>query len=202
MSGEDRPSAPRTSIPVPPVLQAGALVGTCGLLYGGVSGVLRAHHPIIKSISTGVYWFAFGSSFWWLRSNILRIQFEDNATAKERIYSSVASSGISGGAINWAMNRRFLPGLVICSMLGFVGQYSYNTLEKRQARLQSEPASTKTWAERMADSRWVPIRNLSDEQYKAMLQEKLLGVDVEIALIDDRLKELRGSGDEKSDTGK
>lgn len=26
--------------------------------------MLRAHHPIIKSISTGVYWFAFGSSFW------------------------------------------------------------------------------------------------------------------------------------------
>ncbi|EFE29885.1 uncharacterized protein ARB_03226 [Trichophyton benhamiae CBS 112371] len=87
-------------------------------------------------------------------------------------------------------------------MLGLVGQYSYNQLEERQARLQSEPASTKTWAERMADSRWIPIRNLSDEQYKTMLQEKLLGVDVEIALIDDRLKELKASGDEKPDPGK
>ncbi|KAM5487458.1 hypothetical protein MaudMau93_004543 [Microsporum audouinii] len=201
MSEKDQPSAPHISVAVPSALQAGGLGGACGLLYGGVSGVLQGRHPIIKSISTGVYWFAFGSSFWWLRSNILRAQFEDNATSRERIYSSVAAGGLSGGAVNWAVNRRFLPGLVACSILGFVGQYSYNKLEERQTRLESEPASSKTWAERIADSRWVPIKNLSDEQYKNMLQEKLLGVDVEIALIDDKLKALRASdgGKEGSD---
>lgn len=47
-----------------------------------------------------------------LRSNILRIQFEDNATPKERIYSSVASSGLSGGAINLAMSE-YLPSVIV-----------------------------------------------------------------------------------------
>lgn len=45
--------------------------------------------------------------------------------------------------------------------------------------------------ERIAESKWIPIRSLSDEQYKQMLNEKLLAVEVEIALIDDRIEELR-----------
>ncbi|KAK2882500.1 hypothetical protein FQN49_000299 [Arthroderma sp. PD_2] len=211
----NRKDGSSTFAAVPSVLQAGALSGSCGLLYGGVSGVLKAYHPVIKSISTGVYWFAFGSSFWWLRSNILRVQFEDNATPKERIYASVASSSLSGGAVNWAISkysmhtlcyeslpndRRFIPGFIACSILGLVGQYSYNKLEERQIRLQSEPVSSKTWAERMADSRWIPIKNLSDEQYRNMLEEKLLSVDVEIALIDDNLKALRESSGGKEDS--
>ncbi|KAM5439169.1 hypothetical protein McanCB56680_003724 [Microsporum canis] len=112
--------------------------------------------------------------------------------------SVVVPSALQAGGLG---DRRFLPGLVACSILGLVGQYSYNKLEERQTRLELEPASSKTWAERIADSRWVPIKNLSDEQYKNMLQEKLLGVDVEIALIDDKLKALRASdgGKEGSD---
>ena len=37
----------------------------------------------------------------------------------------------------------------------------------------------------------MPIRALSDEQYKKMLSEKLLSVDAEIALLDEKIEKLR-----------
>lgn len=92
-----------------------------GFAYGGVSGVLRSSpHPVIRSISYGIHWFACGSSFWcqygrggssWimliraigLRSNILKIHYADNATPKERAYTSALSGGIAGGGVTRLM---------------------------------------------------------------------------------------------------
>lgn len=68
---------------------------------------------------------------------------------------------------------------------------SYDTIEERRLRLQDQPK--KSWAERFADSRWTPIKNLSDEQYKNMLKDKVIGVEVEIALVDDKIQGLRES---------
>ncbi|KAK2745438.1 hypothetical protein FQN57_003781 [Myotisia sp. PD_48] len=175
-----------------PALKVGAFTGSCGLVYGAISGVFRARHPVIRSISVGVHWLAFGTSFWWLRSNILRLQYKKNATLKERAYASTISGGLAGGAVGWAVNRRFVPGLIACSILGYVGQWSYDKFEDRQSRPKDEEMVPKgSWAQRAAASKWMPIRNLSDEQYKEMLNEKLLQVDVEIALIDDRIATLK-----------
>lgn len=44
--------------------------------------------------------------------------------------------------------------------------------------------------QRMADSKWIPLRTLSDQEYRGMLEEKLLSVEAEIALIDDKIQEL------------
>ena len=45
----------------------------------------------------------------------------------------------------------------------------------------------------MAESKWIPLRSLTDEDYRGMLREKLLGIEAEIALIDDRIQELEQS---------
>ena len=37
----------------------------------------------------------------------------------------------------------------------------------------------------------MPIRALPDEEYKEMLSEKLLSVDAEIALLDEKIEKLR-----------
>ncbi|KMU81472.1 hypothetical protein CISG_09043 [Coccidioides immitis RMSCC 3703] len=175
-----------------PAVKIGAVTGTAGLLYGATSGVLKLHrHPVIHSISTGVHWFAFGTSFWWLRSNILRIQFEENPTSKERVYASAVAGGVSGGAVTWAIHRRFIPGMVVFSLLGYLGQLSYNVADRWHTQIAGLPK--KSLADRVAESKWMPIKVLTDEKYKAMLNEKLLGVEVEIALIDDRIRELRES---------
>jgi hypothetical protein len=48
-------------------------------------------------------------------------------------------------------------------------------------------------AQRMAESKWIPLRALSDEEYRDMLGEKLLSVEAEIALLDDKIAELEKS---------
>ena len=58
---------------------------------------------------------------------------------------------------------------------------------------------------RIAKSRWSPVEVLTDEQYRKILQEKLLRVDAEIALIDDRIEEarqaLKSSAEDKTSGG-
>lgn len=39
-------------------------LGTTGLLYGGVAGVLRSAHPVLFAVAAGVQWSALGSTFW------------------------------------------------------------------------------------------------------------------------------------------
>lgn len=40
-------------------------------------------------------------------------------------------------------------------------------------------------------SRWSPVTPLTDQQYEKMLEEKLLKVDAEIAIINDNINEVR-----------
>ena len=49
----------------------------------------------------------------------------------------------------------------------------------------------------MADSKWIPLKSLSDDDYKAMLNEKVLSIETEMALIDDKIEELQKSKSEE-----
>lgn len=42
--------------------------------------------------------------------------------------------------------------------------------------------------QRFAQSKWSPMSVLTDEQYEEMLQERLLKVEAEIAIIDERIE--------------
>jgi hypothetical protein len=42
----------------------------------------------------------------------------------------------------------------------------------------------------MAESKWIPLRHLSDEEYRGMLSEKLLSIEAEIALLDEKIEDL------------
>ena len=98
--------------------------GSTGLVYGGIAGVIRSPHPVIHSISCGIHWSVCGSSFWcqflrsfplplsswywdWiatgLRSNILKLHYQDNASPKQRSYVSALSGGIAGGGVTRLM---------------------------------------------------------------------------------------------------
>lgn len=78
--------------------------------------------------------------------------------------------------------------MVVFSLLGYVGQLSYNAIDQWQLELANAPS--KSFLERMADSKWVPLKSLSDDEYKGILGEKLLGIEAEIALIDEKIEEL------------
>ena len=44
--------------------------------------------------------------------------------------------------------------------------------------------------QRLAKSRWSPIEVLSDDQYAGILSERLLAVEAEIAIIDEKIEKL------------
>ena len=52
--------------------------------------------------------------------------------------------------------------------------------------------------ERIAEMKWSPMEVLTDERYEEMLQEKLLKIEVEIALIDDRIESFRQKAKENA----
>jgi len=74
------------------------------------------------------------------------------------------------------------------AVFGAGGQKLYNLADDRQsaAALQA-PEAKSSWI----NSRWSPVRSLSDDEYGAMLQEKLLRIDAEIAIVDERIAAVR-----------
>jgi hypothetical protein len=44
--------------------------------------------------------------------------------------------------------------------------------------------------QRLADSKWIPLKTLSDDEYRGILSEKLLSIEAEIAIIDEKIEEL------------
>ena len=82
-----------------------------------------------------------------------------------------------------------LPGMVMFALFGAAGQTLYNKADARNSELAEQgPDNTKkSWL----DSKWSPMRVLSDSEYENMLREKLLKVNVEIAMVDDSIEALR-----------
>lgn len=88
-------------------------------------------------------------------------------------------------------------------LFGYVGQKGYNYLDQKnteeldeEARLLARGEKKKNFMERIAEMKWSPMEVLTDERYEEMLQEKLLKIEVEIALIDDRIKGFRQKAEE------
>lgn len=75
-------------------------------------------------------------------------------------------------------------------MLGGAGQTIYNLADSRHGAY-SNPAAKPETQSKWLDSKWSPVKVLSDDEYKEMLQEKLLRVKAEIALIDENIVELQ-----------
>lgn len=82
-----------------------------------------------------------------------------------------------------------IPGLVMFSLFGFAGQVAYNTFTSSAAVTTQDPQQG-FWR-RMSEKSWSPITVMNDEQYIELLKEKMLKVDVEISIVDDRIAALR-----------
>ena len=90
-------------------------------------------------------------------------------------------------------------------LFGFAGQKGYNFLDKKNSEEVEEEAQMvargerkKNWMERIADSKWSPMEALTDERYEDMLQEKLLKIEAEIAIIDDKIEGFRRKAKEQA----
>lgn len=88
----------------------------------------------------------------------------------------------------FSIGGRLAPGLVVFSLLGYCGQSAFNRLDAWQMKKAQNPS--KPLAQRVAESKWIPFRYLSDEDYRGILSEKLLSIEAEIALLDEKIEEL------------
>lgn len=83
---------------------------------------------------------------------------------------------------------RLIPGVVVFSLVGYLGQSSYNAIDSWQMEQANTPS--KPIIQRIADSKWIPLKTLSDDDYRGILNEKLLSIEAEMALIDEKIEQL------------
>lgn len=82
--------------------------------------------------------------------------------------------------------RNIIPGAVMFALFGAGGQAIYNAADTRNATAPKNE-SKQSWM----GSKWSPLKVLSDKEYEEILQEKLLSVNAEIALVDESIAALR-----------
>ena len=88
-----------------------------------------------------------------------------------------------------------IPAALVLTLLGYAGQKSYNYLDARHTH-QSQIATGGNQLERsiwrrVANSKYSPMKVLSDEEYEKVLREKLVRVEAEIALIDEDIDKIQ-----------
>lgn len=80
------------------------------------------------------------------------------------------------------------------TLFGVTGQASYNfwnSWRTKQALAEATPNDGNSKLKKILSSSWSPVKMLSNEDYAKILNEKLLGVDADIALIDEEIESLR-----------
>ena len=86
-----------------------------------------------------------------------------------------------------------IPGMLVFSSAAALGQGVLNYREERLSMaMQSGSEKKEPLWRRLANTKYSPMTILSDEEYEKMLLDKLLRVEAEIAIIDDRVKALKG----------
>lgn len=181
-----------------PALQAGAFTGSAGLLFGGVLGIIRSSTPVLFAMASSLQWFALGSTFSLARAGISRAwEVQPTSSPADRVKLSAVAGGITGGFVGGVTRGRgnVIPGAVMFTTFGYIGQHLYNQLDERHTQkvqqLGADGMETGSLWKRVANSKWSPMKVLSDEEYEEILQEKLLRVQAEIAVLDDDIEKLK-----------
>lgn len=192
-----------------------------GGFVGGIAGIVKGGPPLIFGAAASVQWFTIASTFYGRlpSGNQLRIgmltglrfthgvptgagrsrPYQANRARQVRrlrrrmcrtggrsatyvFHFSYTQCPLSPCADDSLGGRgNILPGVIVFSILGGTGATIYNTFE----RALSTP--TKSWLE----SRWSPLKPLTDGDYAKILEEKILGIEVDISLIDERISKLK-----------
>ncbi|KAJ9665742.1 hypothetical protein H2201_004229 [Coniosporium apollinis] len=203
-----------------PAMKVGAFSGAFGIVLGGATGIVRSTAPGLFAAAAGIQWFLMGSVFWaardaQLHANGIRNWWLvrqngkpsplgiDAKTTQDRIRASAVAGAVTGGIAGASRGRaNVVPGIIMFGIFGFAGQKLYNLvdakrIEEEEAKMSPGYKKDNFW-KRVANSKWSPMKVLSDEEYEAMLQEKLLSVEAEIAIMDENIKKLREAAAEGS----
>ena len=91
--------------------------------------------------------------------------------------------------------------MLVWSVVGLSGQFVVDALWS-VLRKQRQGPSNQSLFDRIMSSKWSPMKKLTDEEYENMLQERLVRIEAEIALLDDDLNKLKSKNDNKDEEGK
>ncbi|CAK7203911.1 hypothetical protein SEUCBS139899_006661 [Sporothrix eucalyptigena] len=119
---------------------------------------------------------------------------EEKVAPSDKIKASTiagASAGLVGGMLRGP--RNILPAIAIFSIFGASGQAIANSMPAKDGTAASNAKSKSSWL----DSKWSPVTPMTDAQYAAFIDDKILKLDVEVAMIDDKLAVLRAKKAER-----
>ncbi|CZS94483.1 uncharacterized protein RCO7_10089 [Rhynchosporium graminicola] len=175
-----------------PALQIGGLSGMSGLLVGGFAGVIRSSTPFLFAVASGVQWSVLGATYCASRGFVLHAWRKDKVTPREKISASAIAGAVGGTAGGLLRGRKnVIPGAIMFAIFGATGQYLYNKADARKSK-QSQVTVERDLKDSWLNSKWSPMKVLSDTEYEGMLQEKLLSINAQIALVDENIEALRG----------
>ena len=86
-----------------------------------------------------------------------------------------------------------VPGAIMFSIFGAGTQGLISYLSRGPS---PESVNKAPLLQRIARSKWSPMKILSDEEYLAMLEQKLSRVDAEVAVMDEKIRALRQESEE------
>ena len=136
------------------------------------------------------------------RATILH-NYYPSPSQKDRLRASTFAGGITGGAIGGLFRgpRNVIPGTIMFTLFGYLGQTVYDALDTRhseqvvldiQAAAEGKKRDRKHFWERIAEMNWSPLTAVSDENYRNTLEERLLRIEAEIAVVDEEVERVKG----------
>ncbi|KAL5622743.1 hypothetical protein FOBRF1_001993 [Fusarium oxysporum] len=176
---------------VVPPLKFGGYAGTAGILAGVGGSIFQEANPLVWGAFSGFQWFTLGTSFWFTRSIVVKAWGGEERlkNGDKTIASAIAgtAAGSVGGLIRGPKN--ILPAMLVFTTVGAGGQMIANRMATRKPKVHDENESFWT--------RWSPLKKLTDQEYRDMMSEKMLRIDADIALIDDRIAELKKQAEDE-----
>ncbi|KAH0277300.1 hypothetical protein KCU91_g3285, partial [Aureobasidium melanogenum] len=184
--------SPQAESTIGPALKVGALSGAAGFVTGSVAGVIRNSPPLLFGIGSGIQWFGLGTTFWGTRSFIFQAwDTGKGLTKSDKVSASTIAGGVAGSGVGLLTRgpRNVIPGAIMFSLFGFLGQTVSNSYDKTNLPASDEP-QLNFW-QKFASLKWMPVTVLKDGEYEDMLREKQLKLEAEIALVDERIAALK-----------
>ncbi|RDW94917.1 hypothetical protein BP5796_00680 [Coleophoma crateriformis] len=172
-----------------PALQIGGLSGASGTLVGGFAGIIRSNTPVLEVPYFGVLDLTPPIAS---RGIVIQAWGGDRVTRREKVSASAIAGGVGGAAGGLLRGRgNILPGAIMFALCGATGQALYNRADARQPAPEADGQQQKSLQDSWLNSKWSPMKVLTDKEYEAMMQEKLLRVNADIALIDEKIASLQ-----------
>ncbi|KAI6767959.1 hypothetical protein HG530_005968 [Fusarium avenaceum] len=176
-----------------PPLKFGGYAGTAGVLAGVGGSIFKEANPIVWGAISGFQWFTLGTSFWFTRSIVVKAWGGEERLKNGDKTMASAIAGTAAGAVGGLIRgpKNILPAMLVWTVFGTGGQIVANRMAARKPKVQDENDET-------FFTRWTPLKKLTDQEYRDMMSEKMLRIDADIALIDDRVAELRKQAEEEA----